>query len=112
MRGASLSSGRDPDAASRKVRGAGQKPTEAGSEQDWATGRPTSGSPINDMTLNYPHLPYVPQRTFWIGLTTKVASWNDDPFTYPLYGGDNETRPINASIHFYIKYRLAGGLAG
>jgi hypothetical protein len=108
LRGADQSAGRDPDAQTREVLAPGHNPKDAGSRQQWATGRPTSGNPINDITANYPHLPEVSTATSWLGLFRDVALWANDPMPVTFAGGDDETRPINVSIHFYIKYRLAG----
>jgi microcystin-dependent protein len=99
VRGASLKTGRDADAASRIPLGSGD-PEGAGSVQDYATGKPRA-----DLTVSVPHLPSNTCSTG--GGARGGAAGNNgakriDPWGS---GGNADTRPVNLYLNFYIRVR-------
>lgn len=101
LRGKDRYSKRDPDADKRVAAASGgQSGDNVGSRQGYATGPAKT-----PMVAKIPHLVknYALARADGQGLGT-VGRW-DAPLRALFTGGDLETRPINASIHFYIKYR-------
>jgi len=99
VRGASLKTGRDADAADRTPLGSGD-PEGVGSVQDYATGRPRA-----DLTVAVPYLPGSTCRTG--GGARGGAAGNDgakriDPWGS---GGNADTRPVNVYLNFYIRVR-------
>lgn len=102
LRGTDRGQGRDPDTDYRvPLVSGGQSRDNVGSYQYFATGQPRA--PI---TASIPHLPTKSGNTIKAGeLVMNVANWVDSPSYIEFRGGDRETRPINVSIQFYIKYR-------
>lgn len=72
-----------------------------GSVQEDALGRPK-----RPFTANLAHLPQSKKSTaYTIGSPPHAAGWNDGGRTVDLAvtGGDNETRPINVYVKYFIK---------
>lgn len=102
LRGCDRRQGRDPDASSRTpAQAGGQQGDNVGSVQAWATGKPTQ-----DIVTQVQHLPTADHHNALALGGNRVANWGSTA-TPGVSGGDNETRPINAYVEFYIKYALA-----
>jgi hypothetical protein len=102
LRGTDRGQGRDPNAADRPQAAPGGLAGDCvGSAQHCATGPART-----PMTASFPHLPTKSGVTIKAGdVKLNVANWADGPSSMDLRGGDWETRPLNANIAFYIKYR-------
>jgi microcystin-dependent protein len=114
MRGANNYHGFDPDWQTRTAAApGGQTQGDPGSLQDWATGKPTSINPVtlrpNYMAISFTHLPVTPGNSNAQPTSPKdnAARWTESASPAGVYDGDNETRPINVGVDFYIKYKLA-----
>jgi microcystin-dependent protein len=95
----------DPDASSRvqPQQNSGAAGDNLGSIQDFATARPASSS----ITGSVPHLPTEGHDNACAisGCSTyDVCAWNGNTEKYTVSGGDKETRPVNLSVVWYIKY--------
>jgi len=99
LRGASDTTGQDPDAARRIPAGSGE-PAGVGSVQGFATGRPRT-----EFSVNVPNLPNSTIRTHG-GARGGVAGINGpkdiDPWSK---GGNADTRPVNVYLNCYIRAR-------
>jgi|SRR5215213_4042910 len=103
LRGTSYDSGMDPDASSRgKLSPGGNSGDAVGSLQDYDTCLPVGG---NTFTIEVPHLPTSHTNNAETSIGTDIAHWNGNPVTFNIGGGDEETRPKNAYVYFYIKYK-------
>lgn len=113
MRGTDMGLGNDPDASSRMahrdevppVDGPGPDPVgdAIGSIQGAATGGP--GRPFS---ASFPHLPASSKSTAkTIFNPPKAARWSDGSRTIDANteGGDEESRPVNIYVNYYIKVR-------
>lgn len=111
LRGADRQGNNDPDVGLRRrhadlypnadgsVSAAAAEPV--GSVQEDALGRPKK-----PFTANLAHLPQSGKATAaTIFSPPHAASWNDGNRTVdlPVSGGDNETRPINVYVKYFIK---------
>lgn len=98
LRGASYTSGVDPDTSTRVA--LGPDPSGVGTVQDWATGRP--GLPFMG---NIPHFPETDLGAH--GVTNDGNACNSGTLTFPTCtgGGDSETRPRNVYLNCYIRAR-------
>ncbi|MBO9523345.1 MAG: tail fiber protein [Nocardioidaceae bacterium] len=102
LRGTDRSSGRDPDVAGRVAAlPGGQTGDNVGSKQGWST-----ASPTKNLTADVAHLPTDDADNAAGWGQREVPSW-DDPSNVTITGGDDETRPLNASVVFFIKYAQA-----
>lgn len=114
LRGADMGSGNDPDASLRRdhrdevppVDGPDPSPVGAnavGSIQAAATGRPA-----HPFTASFPHLPATSKETAkTIFSPPEAARWSGGSRTIEANteGGDEESRPVNIYVNFYIKAR-------
>jgi hypothetical protein len=57
--------------------------------------------------MDLPHLPRHPRDDTATTIGDKLSNWNGGTGTVDLQGGDAETRPLNAYVLYYIKYRDA-----
>ncbi len=115
LRGVDAGSFRDPDRASRLARSVGGQTGDAvGTLQDAATARPVTTAFLTDTTGDHLHKGpttngasgdfEVPKETS--GSDTIGAadtSVNGNHFHSIRFGGDNETRPVNAAVYFLVK---------
>jgi hypothetical protein len=100
MRGTDNGAGNDPDASSRTAMNPGGNPRDAvGSIQAGAT-----GPPFSKFIASFPHLPDSSRDIAATAVGYTVAAWDSGSEDVSLTGGDDETRPINAYVLFYIKY--------
>lgn len=100
LRGRDDGTKRDPDTSTRTATNAGGNTGDAvGSEQGYATARPTSA----DITTSIDHLPTEEYDNALAIFCSSVDAWNSGKSTYTVKGGDAETRPINANINYFIK---------
>ena len=103
LRGTSYDSGMDPDASTRtKLAPGGNTGNNVGSLENYDTCAPTMGI---QFTLDVPHLPTSHTDNAKTSIGTDIAHWNPNPVTCNVGGGDQETRPLNAYVYYYIKYR-------
>lgn len=103
MRGTSYDSGNDPDALTRgTMNDGGNTGNNVGSLQACDT-----CSPVGDIvfTMMMPHLPTGYSTTAKTISGTDLAHWNASSVNCGMGGGDVETRPINAYVYYYIKYK-------
>ena len=103
LRGTSYASGTDPDANTRgKLNPGGNTGNNVGSLQNYET-----CFPVGDETfmIELQHLPSSHTNNARTTSGTDIAHWNGNPVNFGLGGGDQETRPLNAYVYFYIKYR-------
>jgi microcystin-dependent protein len=91
---------RDP--GNRSSRPGGATGDNSGTFQDYATARPQS----SDIFANVPHVPSTDGENAGAIGGGPVAEW-DGAKTVLVIGGDSESRPINAAVHFYIKWAFA-----
>jgi microcystin-dependent protein len=91
---------RDPDAANRTAAFiGGQTEDNVGSAQPWATARPRK----QDISATILCLPSSAANVDQASTSNNLAWWFDDYGPAALFNGDNETRPLNANIRFYIR---------
>jgi tail collar domain len=103
LRGTSYNSGMDPDAGTRgKLAPGGNTGNNVGSLQNYDTCAPVGGT---NFTIELQHLPDSHTDNAKTSIGTDIAHWNPNPVTFNIGGGDQETRPKNAYVYFYIKYR-------
>jgi microcystin-dependent protein len=114
MRGVSNESGKDPDASSRTISGAGGNVgNNVGSLQNFATSKPNvpfTTDSAGEHMHNVPHLP-VNNNAYAIagshyGLWNEgsVATSSSGNHIHTLEGFDNENRPSNTYVNFIIKF--------
>lgn len=102
LRGTDHGEHQDPDATARVAanRG-GLSGDNVGSRQASATARPVT----RDITGEIPHLPTDDsENAAAFPSFASAAEWDGDKLVGLAGGGDNETRPLNAYVLFYIKY--------
>jgi hypothetical protein len=120
LRGQDQGTGRDPDAGSRGVMNAGGNVGDAiGSIEGGATHMPgnpfvTTVSGAHTHKYHRPLLGWGDQAGSngvpWViaadqyGTTGQPEGTPDGAHSHGIIGGDNETRPVNASVNFIIKY--------
>jgi microcystin-dependent protein len=75
-----------------------------GSVQGYETGAPRGG--IN-FSVELPHLPVSSNDNAATAVGDEVSVWNSGSVNVNVSGGDKETRPLNAYVLFFIKYRDA-----
>jgi microcystin-dependent protein len=92
---------KDPDRDSRLATKPGGATKGIGSSQSYAT---AISNISMDPSLNYPTRHWDNAAGAW---TNKAAAWNSDTTTFPIKGGDVESRPINVAVHRYIKINVA-----
>lgn len=103
MRGADRAAGRDPDADKRVAAApGGEAGDNVGSLEGFATARPKSGDIVSDAN-HFPNADADNADALSGPSTAAIPEW-DQSVTSAVKGGDSETRPINASVAFYIKY--------
>lgn len=104
LRGCDHGHGLDPDAARRGAAApGGAEGDNVGSRQPYATAKPVTA----DITAFAPNMPITAAEIFPDGDDSLVGDWdrgNPDALR-EVNGGDPETRPQNASVMFYIRYR-------
>ena len=102
LRGVDHGQGIDPNAGTRTaLNPGGNTGDNVGSLQNYDTCIPVAGV----FSMELPHLPDSHTNNAQTSIGTQIAHWNPNPVNFPLGGGDQETRPINAYVYFYIKYR-------
>lgn len=103
LRGVDNGTGRDPDTQSRiapQGTNGGAVGDHLGSIQDWAT-----MPPATKITAAVQYLPASDhQSAAAFPSATKACEWNVYSYTAPVKGGDQETRPYNAYVYYFIKY--------
>ncbi len=113
LRGVDGGSRRDPDAANRLASNSGSGEADSvGSLQPHATARPTKPFSIPKSNLTAPYKePYVVHEYVFStgdgesGSLTRVRDGNSPlPEFTVTDGGDSESRPINVSVNYIIKY--------
>lgn len=115
QRGVSETSGNDPDAATRvAVQSGGNTGNSVGSGQGFATGCPVKAMQsqvAGDHSHSAPNIPT--DNSSYAVAGSYQAIWNDGGANTAAggahshqiaSGGDAETRPLNASCHFIIKF--------
>jgi hypothetical protein len=120
LRGQDQGTGRDPDAGSRGTMNAGGNIGDAiGSVEGGATHMP--GNPfVTTVSGAHTHKYLRPLHGWgdqsgsngvpWViagdqyGTTGQPEGTSDGAHSHGIVGGDNETRPVNASVNFIIKY--------
>ena len=120
LRGVDLGSGNDPDAASRESASVGGNRGDiVGSNQEYATARPSSTPFVTSYIGGHVHRDPTGGGPSTGGLYTisapslEGANYSQTASTGGggehehtiLGGGDPETRPRNAAVHFVIRYR-------
>lgn len=106
LRGVDRGAKRDPDAAQREQpqRTTGTSGDGVGSVQHWATAQPSK--PI---TAAVAHLPNTcSSDTGYPGVGHDTCRWepsDDVHVQLDASGGDDESRPVNAGVHFWIKMK-------
>jgi microcystin-dependent protein len=102
LRGTSYNSGHDPNAATRTaMNGGGNTGNAVGSIQGHDAAAPIGAH----FSLELPHLPKDSQVSAATAVGSKISHWYSGATTMPILGGDDETRPKNAYVLYYIKYR-------
>ena len=111
LRGQNDGAGIDPDALARTALGAGGNSGDAvGSKQD-------DGTAVNSLAVSADGVHFHQRRegnTYAGGPNNEAGSWYGAPWVYNVTStdgshthamtGDNETRPANVYVRFYIKY--------
>jgi hypothetical protein len=101
MRGTSYDSGNDPGAYTRtKSNPGGNTGDNVGSLQNYDTCDPVAGV----FEIHIPHLPDSHTENARTTIGDDLAHWNGNPVSCPVGGGDQETRPKNKYVYYYIKY--------
>lgn len=104
LRGTSYDSGNDPDANLRTVMNVdGNQGDAVGSIQPYDTSPPSTA-----FTIDLPHLPVASKQSAGTLIGSNISHWNGGSTTINFGGGDKETRPLNAYVLFYIKYKDDG----
>lgn len=106
LRGVSMGvEGRDPDVSSRSAaKPGGNSGDKVGSQQGDATAYPVS----DDFITTIPHLPESSGDPAITGAAKDVFTWNGGTVRgvdVAQDGGDHETRPINMSVAYYVRFR-------
>jgi len=104
LRGTDRGAGNDPDVAGRIAVPGGLSGDNVGSRQVYATAPPQTEhiiAPVAHAPVDYAQ--NAPTDGDGQVLTTSFDDWPVVP-EISVYGGDPETRPVNVSVYFYIRY--------
>jgi microcystin-dependent protein len=100
LRGTTYDTKNDPDAYSRTAMNDGGNTGNAvGSVQGYET-----ISPTNRFLIDVPHLPTSNENNAATAVGPEAANWNSGSVHLTFQGGDQETRPKNVYVFYYIKY--------
>lgn len=100
LRGTDSGAGIDPNASERiAAKTGGNQGDSIGSLQKYATARP-----VNPITGGIDHLPTEEYQNACAIWCSSVAAFNKESGSYQVSGGDNETRPVNISTKYFIRY--------
>jgi tail collar domain len=111
LRGVNGAGGFDPQADGRGVPmpenpagSQGNAGNKVGSRQDDTTGLPTGGKRFD---TSYPHLPnaYRDEICGWSGYDVSKYNPGGRRINLAEGGGDSETRPVNFSVGWYVRFR-------
>lgn len=103
LRGADDGASNDPNANERTAMNPGGNTGDAlGSIQGYATGVPNQS-----FQAKLSHLPTVSKDIAATAVGHDVAAWNSGSVNLTFQGGDQETRPLNLYVDYYIKYSKA-----
>lgn len=114
LRGVDQGSKNDPDAANRIAASPGGNTGDAvGSMQNYATGRPVIEFQLNQTGEHTHSIMHIPTDNSSYAIAGNYQSiWNDGnvdtssagEHNHSFTGGDSETRPLNVSCYFLIRY--------
>lgn len=101
LRGTNYGTGWDPDAADRiSMNPSGNKGDAVGSIQSYDT-----MTPDIPFEIDIPHLPTASSPSAATAVGADISHWHGGDNDLDFGGGDQESRPLNAYVLFYIKYR-------
>lgn len=101
LRGTSYGTKIDPDANDRiSMNASGNKGDAVGSIQPYDTMAPGTA-----FTIDLPHLPTSSKQSAGTLIGSNISHWNGGSTSINFGGGDQESRPLNAYVLFYIKYK-------